>query len=188
MVRGAAQLLAYELPLLLGVLGVVVQAGSMSLVSIVDAQVDTVWFVVPQIVGFGLFMIAAQAELTQPPFDMPVAETEVVAGYQTEYTGFRFLLFYISEIATAVALSAVAVTLYLGGWHVPFVELDGLVGNIVGPVVFVAKVLGVAFVMFWVRFSVPRLREDQLQAFAWKVLLPVALVNLAVTATLKVAL
>lgn len=186
--RAAAQLLAYELPLVLAALGVVVQAGSLSLVAIVDAQATSLWFVIPQIVGFGLFMIAAQAELTQPPFDMPVAETEVVTGYQTEYTGFRFLLFYISEIATAVALSAIAVTLFLGGWTVPFVELTGVAGNAVAALAFVVKVLALAFLMFWVRFSVPRLREDQLQAFAWKVLVPVSLANLAVTAVCKVAL
>lgn len=185
--RAAAQLLAYEIPLVLAALGVIVQAGSMSLVAVTDAQADTLWFVVPQIVGFVLFLIAAQAELTQTPFDMPVAETEIVTGYQTEYSGFRFLLFYIGETATAVALSALAVTLYLGGWHVPFLDLDGIAAKVVGAVVFSAKTLAVAAVMFWVRFSLPRLREDQLQSLAWKVLVPLGLLNLALTAVFKVA-
>jgi NADH-quinone oxidoreductase subunit H len=132
-------------------------------------------------------MVAAQAELAQAPFDMPLADTEIVAGYITEYSGFRFLLFFLSELATAAALSAIAVTLFLGGWQLPFVDLHGTAANIVGPVVFTAKTLLVAFVIFWVRFSVPRLREDQLQAFAWKLLIPATLLNLAVTAVLKVA-
>ncbi len=186
--RAAAQLLAYEIPLVLAALGVVIQAGSLSLVAITQAQADTLWFFIPQVVGFGLFLIAAQAELTQTPFDMPVAETEIVTGYQTEYSGFRFLLFYIGETATAVALSAVTVTLFLGGWHLPFVEIAGNVGKVAGVTVFSVKVLAVAAVMFWVRFSLPRLREDQLQAFAWKVLVPLGLLNLVVTAIFKVAL
>lgn len=186
--RAAAQLLAYEVPLVLATFGVVIQAGSLSLATIVDSQAGSVWFVIPQIVGFVIFLIAAQAELTQTPFDMPVAETEIVTGYQTEYSGFRFLLFYLSEMATAVALSAIAVTLFLGGWHIPFVELHGTMATVVAPFVVLAKMLAVAFLMFWIRFSVPRLREDQLQSFAWKVLIPLSLANLAVTAVLKVVL
>jgi len=185
--RAAAQLVAYEVPLVLAVIGVVIQAGSMSLQSIVHTQADSYWFFVPQIIGFVIFLIAAQAELTQTPFDMPVAETEVVAGYMTEYSGFRFLLFYISETATAVALAALAATLYLGGWQLPFVDLHGKAANIAGPFILLVKVLLVAFVIFWVRFSFPRLREDQLQALAWKVLIPTTLVNLALTAAFKVA-
>jgi NADH-quinone oxidoreductase subunit H len=186
--RAAGQLLAYEIPLVVAALAVVVQAGTLSLTGIVDAQSASYWFLVPQIVAFVIFMVAAQAELTQPPFDMPVADTEIVTGYQTEYSGFRFLLFYISEIATAVALSVLAVVLFLGGWHIPFVELSGTAANIVGPVVMLAKVLLVGFIIFWVRFSMPRLREDQLQSFAWKLLIPISLVNLAATAIFKVAL
>jgi NADH-quinone oxidoreductase subunit H len=185
--RAAAQLVAYEVPLVLAVVGVVIQAGSMSLQHIVHVQAESYWFVIPQIIGFVIFLIAAQAELTQPPFDMPVAETEVVAGYMTEYSGFRFLLFYISETATAIALSALAATLYLGGWQLPFVDLHGTAANIAGPFILFAKVMLVAFLIFWVRFSFPRLREDQLQALAWKVLIPLTLVNLAVTAGFKVA-
>lgn len=184
--RAAAQLLAYEVPLVLAVLGVVIQAGSMSLVHIVDAQSNGVWYVIPQFAGFVIFMIAAQAELTQTPFDMPVAETELVAGYLTEYSGFRFLLFFLSETASAAALSGLAVTLFLGGWNLPFLHLRGTVADVVAPMVVLAKVLLVAFVIFWVRFSFPRLREDQLQAFAWKMLIPASILNIAVTAVVKV--
>jgi NADH-quinone oxidoreductase subunit H len=176
--RAAAQLVAYEVPLVLAVIGVVIQAGSMSLQHIVGVQADSWWFLFPQ--------IAAQAELTQTPFDMPVAESEVVAGYMTEYSGFRFLLFYISETATAIALAALAATLYLGGWQLPFVDLHGTAANIAGPFILFAKIMFVAFLIFWARFSFPRLREDQLQAFAWKVLIPLSLVNLALTAVFKV--
>jgi NADH-quinone oxidoreductase subunit H len=185
--RAAAQLVAYEVPMVLAVIGVVIQAGSMSLQHIVHVQASSVWFVFPQILGFVIFLIAAQAELAQPPFDMPVAESEVVTGYMTEYTGFRFLIFYISETATAIALAALAATLYLGGWQLPFVDLHGTAANIAGPIILFTKVMLVAFLIFWVRFSFPRLREDQLQALAWKVLIPLTLVNLAATAAFKVA-
>lgn len=186
--RAAAQLLAYEIPLVLAVLAVVVQAGTLDMNGIVEAQGATAWFVGPQIIGFLLFLTCAQAELTQAPFDMPIAESELVAGFMTEYSGFRFLLFFLSELATAAALAAGAATFFLGGWHLPFLELDGTLARTVGPLVVMAKTLAVGFIFFWVRFSVPRLREDQLQALAWKVLIPVALANLALTATLKVLL
>lgn len=185
--RAAAQLVAYEVPLVLAVLGVVIQAGSLSLSRIVEAQGDSIWFVLPQIVGFVVFLIAAQAELSQAPFDMPLADTEIVAGYLTEYSGFRFLLFFLSELATAAALSAIAATLFLGGWQLPFVEMHGTVAAVAGPVVLVVKTLFIAFLIFWVRFSFPRLREDQLQALAWKILIPLTLLNIVVTASLVVA-
>jgi NADH-quinone oxidoreductase subunit H len=185
--RAAAQLVAYEVPLVLAVIGVVIQAGSMSLQHIVGAQMDSLWFVIPQILGFAVFLVAAQAELAQTPFDMPVAVTEVVAGYMTEYSGFRFLLFYVSELATAVGLAALAATLYLGGWQLPFVELHGTAAAIAGPFILGAKIMLIAFLIFWVRFSFPRLREDQLQALAWKALIPISLVNLVLTAVFKVA-
>src|SRR5688572_16643133 len=187
--RAAAQLIAYELPLLLAVVGVVVQAQTMSLQGIVDAQANGEifgWggignpFVFTQIVAFVLFLTAAQAELTQTPFDMPVAESELVAGYMVEYTGFRFLFFFIGEFGTAFAFAALAATLFLGGWAIPGVDDDGL-GNLLGPGVLFVKLMFVAFLMFWVRFTYPRLREDQLQAVAWKYLIPVGLLNILVT-------
>jgi NADH-quinone oxidoreductase subunit H len=193
--RAAAQLIAYELPLLLAVVGVVVMAGTMSLQGIVAAQQNGAifgWdgiglpFIIPQFVGFGLFLVAAQAELTQTPFDMPVAESELVAGYMVEYTGFRFLFFFIGEFGTAFAFAGLAATLFLGGWALPHVTDTGW-SNLLGPVVLLTKVMLVAFLMFWVRFTYPRLREDQLQAVAWKFLIPIGLANILITGALKVA-
>jgi len=192
--RAAAQLIAYELPLLLAVVGVVIQAQTMSLQGIVYAQQRGAifgWstlgqpFILTQFVGFALFLVAAQAELTQTPFDMPVAESELVAGYMVEYTGFRFLFFFIGEFGTAFAFSAIAATLFLGGWAIP--GLTGTWANILGPAVLFAKLMLVAFFMFWVRFTYPRLREDQLQAVAWKFLIPIGLANLLLTGLFKVA-
>jgi NADH-quinone oxidoreductase subunit H len=192
--RAAAQLIAYELPLLLAVVGVVIQAGTMNLQGIVAAQqngsifgVDFIGnpYILTQFVGFFLFLVAAQAELTQTPFDMPVAESELVAGYMVEYTGFRFLFFFIGEFGTAFAFAALAATMFLGGWSVPWVH--GTAADWLGPLVLFAKVMLVAFLMFWARFTYPRLREDQLQALAWKWLIPIALVNILVTGVLKVA-
>jgi NADH-quinone oxidoreductase subunit H len=191
--RAAAQLIAYELPLLLAVVGVVLQAGTMNLQGIVAAQQDGAifgWgfignpFILTQFVGFALFMIAAQAELTQTPFDMPVAESELVAGYMVEYTGFRFLFFFIGEFGTATAFAALAATLFLGGYALPW--FHGSAATLLGPFVLIAKMMLVAFFIFWVRFTYPRLREDQLQSLAWKVLIPLALFNIVLTGTLKV--
>ena len=117
---------------------------------------------------------------------MPVAESELVAGYMVEYTGFRFLFFFIGEFGTAFAFAALAATLFLGGWSIPGVH--GGMADLLGPFVLFAKLMAVAFLMFWVRFTYPRLREDQLQALAWKVLIPLALLNIVVTGILKVAL
>jgi NADH-quinone oxidoreductase subunit H len=137
-------------------------------------------------VGFGLFLIASQAELTQTPFDMPVAESELVAGYMVEYTGFRFLFFFIGEFGTAFAFAAIAATLFLGGWSLPGIDNIGVM-RFLGPLVLFAKIMLVAFLMFWVRFTYPRLREDQLQALAWKFLIPIGLLNILVTGVFKVA-
>ncbi len=193
--RAAAQLIAYELPLLLAVVGVVIQAGTMSLQGIVlNQQHGSIFgwngigepFILTQFIGFALFLIASQAELTQTPFDMPVAESELVAGYMVEYTGFRFLFFFIGEFGTAFAFAAIAATLFLGGWAIP--GLHGDLANILGPFVLFAKLMFVAFLMFWVRFTYPRLREDQLQALAWKFLIPLGLANILLTGVFKVAL
>ena len=143
-------------------------------------------FVLTQFVGLFIFMIAAQAELTQTPFDMPVAESELVTGYMTEYSGLRFLLFFIAEFAAVGVFAALASTLFLGGWYLPFLSLDASYMNIVGPAVLFGKVMVIAFVVFWVRFTFPRFREDQLQKLAWKVLIPLSLVNILATMVLKV--
>ena len=191
--RAAGQLIAYELPLVLGVVGVVIQAGTMSLQGIVNAQAHGAIFgfktlgepfILPQFLGFLLFVVGAQAELTQTPFDMPLAESELVAGYVVEYTGFRFLFFYMAEFATAFAFAAIGATLFLGGWYVPGVH--GTAADVLGPFVLGTKIMLVSFLIFWFRFTYPRFREDQLQAVAWKYLIPLTLVNIVVTGVLKV--
>jgi NADH-quinone oxidoreductase subunit H len=194
--RAAGQLIAYELPLVLAVVGVVIQAGTLSLQGIVLAQAHGKIFgfggignpyIITQFLGFVIFMIGTQAELTQPPFDMPVAESELVAGYQVEYSGLRFLFFYIGEFGTAFAFAALAATLFLGGWWVPGISTSGgVIANVVGPIVLFVKIMLVAFLVFWVRFTYPRFREDQLQTFAWKYLIPLSLLNILATAVLKV--
>jgi len=193
--RAAGQLIAYELPMVLAVVGVVIQAGSLNLKQIVGAQANGEMFglgalgnpfILTQVVGFGLFLLAAQAELTQAPFDMPVAESELVSGYMTEYSGLRFLLFFIGEFASAGAFAALAATLFLGGWWLPGLDLDANYMNVVGPLVMLGKMMVVAFLIFWFRFTYPRFREDQLQTLAWKYLIPLSLVNIMATAVLKV--
>jgi NADH-quinone oxidoreductase subunit H len=195
--RAAGQLIAYELPMVLAVVGVVIQAGTLSLQGIVAAQAEGSIFgfdaignpyILTQFVAFGIFLLATQAELTQTPFDMPIAESELVAGYMTEYSGMRFLLFFIGEFASAGAFAAVAATLFLGGWWVPGFDLDDNAMNIVGPLVLLGKMMFVAFLIFWFRFTYPRFREDQLQKLAWKYLIPLSLINIMVTAVFKVVL
>ena len=177
--RTCAQLVSYEVSLALSVLGVVVMAESLSLVDIVHKQQDTIWFVIPQLVGFLVFFIAGVAETNRPPFDLPEAETELVAGYHTEYSGMRFGLFTTAEYINTITLSGLAVTLFLGGWSGPFLP---------GPIWFVLKLAAFLFVFIWLRATLPRLRYDQLMGFGWKVLLPVATANAVVTAALVVAL
>jgi NADH-quinone oxidoreductase subunit H len=202
--RAAGQLIAYELPMVLAVLGVVIQAGTMNLQGIVVQQNAGEMFgwdglgnpyILTQFIGFVVFMISIQAELTQAPFDMPIAESELVSGYMTEYSGFRFLIFFIAEFATVGVFSLIASVLFLGGWGIPFSwfgweSMDAVDDwmNVVGPLVMVTKMLVLSFIIMWVRFSYPRLREDQLQRFAWKVLIPVSLLNIMATAILKVVL
>ena len=201
--RAAGQLIAYELPMVLAVIGVIIQAGTMNLQQIVVAQnAGSIFgwdglgnpYILTQFIGFIIFMIAVQAELTQTPFDMPIAESELVSGYMTEYSGFRFLTFFIAEFATAGVFALIASVLFLGGWGIPFAWFDWSTidsvddwMNVVGPLIMVTKMMLLAFIIMWVRFSYPRFREDQLQRFAWKVLVPVSLVNIMVTAILKVA-
>ncbi len=193
--RAAGQLIAYELPMVLAVVGVVIQAGTMNLQGIVYAQADGEIFgfgglgnpfFLTQFVGFAIFVIAMQAELTQTPFDMPVAESEIVTGYMTEYSGLRFLLFFIGEFASAAAFAAIAATLFLGGWYLPGLDLDADYMNVVGPIVLLTKMMLFGFVIFWVRFTYPRFREDQLQRFAWMVLIPISLANILATGIFKV--
>jgi NADH-quinone oxidoreductase subunit H len=182
--RAAAQLIAYELPLVLAAAAVVMQAGSLSLIGIVHAQHD-LWNVARpwQLIGFVIFMIASLAELTRPPFDMPVADSEIIFGAYTEYTGLKFAFFLLSEYAGIVALSAVASVLYLGGFN----GLGGPFSAIPQAFWLLAKIGALSFVVIWLRATYPRLREDQLQRFAWLGLIPLSLLGIMVTAVMKIA-
>jgi NADH-quinone oxidoreductase subunit H len=185
--RAAGQLIAYELPLVLAVVGSVILAGTMSLQGIVQAQIDAGYpFVIFQFVGFGIFMVASLAELSRIPFDMPIAESELVMGYLTEYSGFRFLFFFLAEFANMFTLSAIAATLFLGGYWLPGVPEDVL--EFAGPIILIAKVFLLVFAMIWFRWTFPRFREDQLQRIAWVWLVPLAILNIVITALLKVML
>jgi NADH-quinone oxidoreductase subunit H len=185
--RAAGQLIAYELPLVLAVVGAVIMAGTMSMQGLVQAQIDAGYpYIVVQFVGFGIFMIASLAELSRIPFDMPIAESELVMGYLTEYSGFRFLFFFLAEFANMFTLSAIAATLFLGGYWLPGVPEDVLA--FAGPIILIAKVFLLVFAMIWFRWTFPRFREDQLQRLAWVWLVPLAIVNIVVTAILKVVL
>ena len=175
--RTAAQLVSYEVSLALSVLGVVLMAETLSLTEIVARQQETIWFAVPQVVGLLVFLVAGVAETNRPPFDLPEAETELVAGYQTEYSGMRYALFAMAEYINVITLSGLAVTLFFGGWSGPLLP---------GPLWFFVKLLLVVFLFMWLRATLPRLRYDQLMQVGWKVLLPVATLNAVVTAVLVV--
>jgi NADH-quinone oxidoreductase subunit H len=175
--RTCAQLVSYEVSLALSVLGVVLMAESLSLTEIVARQNGELWYVVPQFVGFLCFLIAGIAETNRPPFDLPEAETELVAGYHTEYSGMRFGLFSMAEYVNMITLSGLAITLFFGGWSGPFLP---------SPVWFLLKLAVFLFAFIWLRATLPRLRYDQLMRFGWKVLLPVATANAVVTALLVV--
>jgi NADH-quinone oxidoreductase subunit H len=176
--RSAAQLISYEVSLGLALLGIVIMAQSLSLVDIVKAQ-NEVWYIVPQFFGFCIFLVAGFAETARPPFDLPEADAELVAGYNTEYGGMRFGAFYMAEYMHIIVFSGLATALFLGGWHGPGPEA-------LGPLWVVLKMFLVVCVFIWARATFPRLRYDQLMSFGWKVLLPVATVNALVTAILVV--
>ncbi|MHB1841968.1 MAG: NADH-quinone oxidoreductase subunit NuoH [Sulfobacillus sp.] len=171
--RSSAQIISYELAMGLSVIGVLLAAGSADLNQIVSAQTKE-WFVFPQIVGFIVYFICAIAETNRAPFDLPEAEQELVAGYHTEYTGMKFAMFFMAEYINMITVSALATTLFLGGWHGPSILPSYLW--------FLIKVAIFLFVFVWLRATLPRLRYDRLMAFGWKVLLPVALLNALGTA------
>jgi NADH-quinone oxidoreductase subunit H len=176
--RAAAQLISYEVAMGLSLLGVVMMAGSLSLVDIVKAQ-GTIWYVVPQIVGFVIFLIGGFAETNRPPFDLPEADAELVAGYSTEYGGMRFGSYFFAEYMEILIVSGIAATMFLGGWMGPGPSwLD--------PIWMLAKMFVLTFFFIWIRATLPRLRYDQLMSFGWKILLPLATLNVLVTAILVV--
>ncbi len=176
--RAAAQLISYEVALGLSLLGVVMTAGSLSLVQIVEAQ-DGVWFVVPQFVGFLIFMVAGFAETARAPFDLPEGDAEIVGGYNTEFGGMRFGSYFMAEYMEILVISAIASACFLGGWHGP--------GPIaLAPLWMLIKIILGALFFMWIRASLPRLRYDQLMSFGWKILLPLATLNVLVTAIVLV--
>jgi NADH-quinone oxidoreductase subunit H len=178
--RSAAQLISYEVSMGLALLGPIMLAGTLSLVGLVQAQ-DEVWYIVPQIVGFLIFMIAGFAEANRAPFDLPEADAELVQGYQTEYGGMRYGSFAMAEYFEMFVISGIAAAFFLGGWMGPGPGwLD--------PIWMVAKILALIFGFMWVRATLPRLRYDQLMSLGWKVLLPLATLNVLVTAVLVVVL
>ncbi len=171
-IRSSAQMISYELSLGLSVIGVLMITGSLSTVQIVEAQ-SKVWFIVYQPLGFIIYLISAVAECSRTPFDLTECENELVAGYQTEYSSMKFALYYLAEYAHILVVSSLAVTLFFGGWH----------GPILPPVIwFLIKVFIFIFFFIWVRATFPRFRYDQLMKFGWKVLFPLALLNIMITA------
>jgi NADH-quinone oxidoreductase subunit H len=174
--RAAAQLISYEISMALALLGAIMMAGSLSLVSMVEAQ-SQIWYVIPQFVGFIIFMVAGFAETNRAPFDLPEADAELVAGYGTEYGGMRYGSYAMAEYIEMFVISAVAVTFFLGGWHGPG-------PGFLDPVWVIVKIFGFLFLFMWVRATLPRVRYDQLMSLGWKVLLPLATLNALVTAVL----
>ena len=171
-IRSVAQNVAYEIPLLITVMSVILMVGSFKLSDIVAAQ-GGMWFIVMQPLAFILFITCATAETNRAPFDLPEAESELVAGFHTEYSGMRFAVFFLAEYTNMFIAASVGAVLFLGGWHGPF--LPGLVW-------FLLKVYALIFMMMWFRWTFPRVRFDQLVTFAWKILIPLAFVNLLITA------
>jgi NADH-quinone oxidoreductase subunit H len=181
--RAAAQLISYEVALGLSLAGVIFTAGTLSLVSIVEAQ-EGMWYFIPQFVGFLIFLIAGFAETNRTPFDLPEADAELVQGYMTEYGASRFALYYFAEYMNMFVISAVAATVFLGGWLLPFgIDPPGWVD----PIVVLFKIAIFLTLFIWIRATLPRLRYDQLMSFGWKILLPLATVNALVTAIIVVA-
>ncbi|WP_083248363.1 NADH-quinone oxidoreductase subunit NuoH [Desulfuribacillus stibiiarsenatis] len=177
--RSVAQMISYEIPLVMSIIGVVILAGSMNLRDIVYAQQNMgLWFVIPQFLGFIVYMIAATAEVARSPFDLPEAESELVSGYHVEYSGFRMAYFFLAEYVYAIAIAALATILFFGGWLGP-AFLPGIVWFFLKWSVFM-------FIWFWLRATMPRTRIDQLMTFGWKVLIPLALVNIVITAVVRI--
>src|SRR5215211_73314 len=178
--RGAAQLLGYELPFVLAAASVAMAAGTLSLSGIVEAWRP--WWLLWQAPAAMVFFVSGLAEIRRPPFDMPIADSELVFGYMTEYTGLRFAFFLLAEYVGIVVIAALTVVLFLGGWKGPFADAE------LGWLWTLGKIFAVSFVIIWIRVAYPRLREDQLQRLCWLVLVPLALGQLVLTAAVRVAL
>lgn len=187
--RSSAQMISYELAMGASVIGVVILAGTLDLNGIIHAQSQSPWymrwFIVPQIIGFFVFLIAAFAETNRVPFDLPEAETELVAGFHTEYSALKFALFFMAEYVNMFTVSVMCVTLFLGGWYIPglshLFEVGSIPYALVSHVGFLLKIFAFLFLYIWIRGTLPRFRFDQLMNFGWKFLLPVALVNVILT-------
>jgi NADH-quinone oxidoreductase subunit H len=180
--RAAAQLISYEVAMGLSLVGVLMMAGTLSLPAIVEHQ-TTVWYIVPQFVGFLIFLVSAFAETNRAPFDLPEADAELVAGYNTEYGGSKFASYFFAEYVNILVVSGIAVTMFLGGWQLPLVNPPGFFD----PFIVLGKIFVFVFLFVWIRATLPRLRYDQLMSFGWKVLLPLATLNALVTAIVVVA-
>jgi NADH-quinone oxidoreductase subunit H len=180
--RGAAQLISYEVSQGLALVGVVITAQTLSLTGIVHAQAH-MWYIVPQVVGFLIFLTASFAETNRAPFDLVEADAELVGGYNTEYGGARFASYYFAEYLNVIVVSGIATTVFLGGWLIPGVDVPGWIQ----PFVVLGKMSLFIFFFIWVRATLPRLRYDQLMSFGWKVLLPLATLNVLVTAIIVTA-
>jgi NADH-quinone oxidoreductase subunit H len=181
--RAAAQLISYEVAMGLSLVGVLMTAGTLSLTGIVEAQAG-MWYVIPQFVGFIVFLVAGFAETNRAPFDLPEADAELVSGYNTEYGGSKFAAYFFAEYVNILVVSGIAVTMFLGGWQLPLgIDPPGWVD----PFVVFAKLFFFVFLFVWIRATLPRLRYDQLMSFGWKVLLPLATLNALVTAVVVVA-
>ncbi len=188
-IRASAQLISYELAMTISVLAVVIPVNSFHLGDVVEYQRSHVWNFLPQFLGFLVFSVAAFAETNRLPFDLPEAESELIAGFHTEYSAMRFAAFFMAEYTSMAALSALGVTLYFGGWSLPWINYEGLgwLGVLIGLGTLLAKVAVCMFVFVWVRWTFPRFRYDQLMRLGWKFLLPVAILNLIAVAAMTLA-
>jgi NADH-quinone oxidoreductase subunit H len=189
--RASAQLISYEIAVTMMLVSIVVMSGTLSMVGIIEAQRSAgVWYAFIQPVAFVILFIGGLAETNRAPFDMPEAEQELTGGFHTEYSGMRFALFFLAEYANMIVVSAVATTLFFGGWLRPFpnVAALGILDYVPGWIWFLAKTFAFLYLFIWIRATLPRYRYDQLMRLGWKVLLPLAIANLVVTGTLKVLL
>lgn len=188
--RSASQVISYEIAMGLSLVGVMIMSGSLNLTEIVRSQHATPlgFYAFPQLLGFFVFMVAMFAETNRLPFDLPEAESELVAGYFTEYSGFRFAMFFLGEYTGMLIMSSVATLCFMGGWTIPRFVTDLLpfLSAVPGVIWFLGKVYFFMFFFYWIRATLPRYRYDQLMAIGWKVLIPVALANIVITGTLKI--